>query len=267
MSAMGRNANGEVSGLTPAYEIVGRGPELVLIPGTFADRRTWSRVLGRLSARFRCLLLDPRGTNETADPGTAFTADDLAADVASAMDAAGFERAHVVGHSLGASVAIILASRRPDRVRSLVACSPSVATDAYLNAVFELWSALSDSKLPDHAVNLGLILNAFGRGAFENGTVRAIVDEMDRHPIARATIKRYIECDRGLDLNPVMRNVDASTLVVVGSEDALTGVEQARAVGASVPGARLEVIEGAGHGPHLETPMTFARIVMSFLLS
>ena len=64
-----------------------------------------------------------------------------------------------------------------------------------------------------------------------------------------------------------MRNVDASTLVVVGSEDALTGVEQARAVAEYVPGARLEVIEGAGHGPHLETPMTFARIVTSFLLS
>jgi pimeloyl-ACP methyl ester carboxylesterase len=264
---MARNANGEVCELIPAYEIVGEGPEVVLVPGTFADRRTWSRAIGRLSARFRCLLFDPRATNETPDPGSPFTADDLAGDVASAMDAAGFERAHVVGHSLGASVAIILGARRPERVRRLVACSPSVAPDAYLNAVFDLWSALADSKLPDHAVNLGLVLNAFGRGAFENGTVRAIVDEMDRHPLSREAIKRYIECDRGLDLSPVMRNVDASSLVIVGSQDALTGVGQARAVAASVPGARLEVIEGAGHGPHLETPMTFARIVTSFLTS
>lgn len=74
--------------MTPSYEVVGKGPELVLIPGTFADRRTWSRVIGRLSARFRCLLLDPRGSNETPDPGTPFTADDLASDVAGAMDAA-----------------------------------------------------------------------------------------------------------------------------------------------------------------------------------
>jgi len=253
--------------MTPAYEIVGSGAEVVLIPGTFADRRTWSRVVGRLAARFRCLLLDPRGTNETPDPGTPFTGDDLAGDVESAMDAAGFDRAHLVGHSLGASVAVILAARRPDRVRRLVACSPSAATDAYLNAVFELWNALADSDLPDHAVNLGLVLNAFGRRAFENGTVRAIVNEMDRRPIDRATIRRYIECDRRLDLNPVMRGVDASALVIVGSEDALTGVAQARVVADSVPGARLDVIDGAGHGPHLETPMTFARIVTSFLTS
>ena len=253
--------------MTPAYEVLGAGQELVLIPGTFADRRTWSRVVGRLTSRFRCLLLDPRGTHETPDPGTPFTADDLAADVLAAMDAAGFRRAHLVGHSLGACVAIILAARHPDRVRRLVACSPSTGPDAFEAAIFELWTALAESNLPQHVVNLGLVMNAFGRGAFENGTVRAIVDEMDRHPIARATIRRYIECDRQLDLTPVMKNVDAATLVIVGSDDALTGAGQGRQVASAVPGARLEVVEGVGHGVHLEAPMTFARLVTSFLTS
>src|SRR5437899_11345238 len=104
MSAMGGMVRVEVRNLIPSYEVIGKGPELVLIPGTFADRRTWSRVVGRLSARFRCLLLDPPGTNETPHPGTPFTADDPAATVPAAMTAARFERAHLVGHSLGAAV-------------------------------------------------------------------------------------------------------------------------------------------------------------------
>jgi pimeloyl-ACP methyl ester carboxylesterase len=251
--------------VVPAFELVGSGPDLVLIPGTFADRRTWSRVVGRLSTRFRCLLFDPRGTWETPDPGTAFTADDLAGDVVAAMDAAGMARAHLVGHSLGACVAIILAARHPDRVRRLVACSPSAAPDAYQVAIFDLWTALVESKMPNHALHLGLVINAFGRSAFENGTVRAIVDEMDRHPLDRATIRRYVECDRRLDLTPVMKSVDAATLVIVGSEDGLTGVGQAHLVAGAVPGATIEVIEGAGHGVHLEAPMAFARVVTSFL--
>jgi pimeloyl-ACP methyl ester carboxylesterase len=212
-------------------------------------------------------LLDPRGTNETPDPGTPFTADDLADDVAAAMNAAKIERAHLVGHSLGAAVAVILAARRPALVRRLVACSPAPAPDVYLNAVLDLWAGLAGSSVPDHVVHLGIVINSFGRGAFENGTVRPIVGEMDRHPLARATIRRYVECNRGLDLNPVMRNVDASTLVMVGAQDALTGVDAARTVASSIPGARLEVIEGAGHGLHLETPMAFARIVTEFLTS
>ena len=251
--------------VTPAYELLGNGPDLVLIPGTFADRRTWSRVVGRLTSRYRCLLLDPRGTHETPDPGTPFTADDLATDVVAAMDAAGVAHAHLVGHSLGGSVAIILAARHPDRVRRLVACSPAAVPDAYQEAILDLWTSLVASKLPQHAMHLGLLINAFGRGAFENGTVRAIVDEMDRRPLSRATIQRYIECDRRLDLTPVMRSVDAATLVLVGSQDALTGVDQARLVAEGVPGARLEVIEGAGHGVHLEAPMAFARLVGAFL--
>ncbi|MFI5461371.1 MAG: alpha/beta fold hydrolase, partial [Isosphaerales bacterium] len=169
--------------------------------------------------------------------------------------------------SLGAGVAIILAARHPDRVRRLVACSPVAAPDAYLDAVFDLWSALAASELPQHAVHLGLLINAFGRGAFENGTVRAILDEMDRHPLGRATISRYVDCGRRLDLGPVMKNVDAATLVIVGAEDALTGVGPARLVAGDVPEARLEVIEGVGHGVHLEAPVAFARLVASFLKS
>lgn len=253
--------------MIPAHELVGKGDDVVLIPGTFADRRTWTRVIGRLSARFRCLVLDPRGTNETPDPGRPFTADELAEDVLAAMDAAGVKRAHVVGHSLGACVAITLAARHPDRVRRMVAVSPGVGMGAYQEAILDLWEGLARSNVQQHTVNLGLVIFAFGRGAFENGVVRAIVDEMDRRPLERATVLKYIECDRRLDLNAVMKNVDAATLVLVGADDALTGVGQAKEVAESIPGARLEVMDGVGHAPHLEAPAGFVRLVAGFLAS
>jgi pimeloyl-ACP methyl ester carboxylesterase len=162
---------------------------------------------------------------------------------------------------------VIISARHPERVRRMVACAPSAAPDRYLLATLELWTALASARLPQHALHVGLVMQAFGRGSFENGTARAVVDEMDRRPLHLDTIRRYIECDRQVDLTPLMKDVDAATLVLTGSEDALTGVGQARAVAESIPGARLEIIEGVGHGPHLEAPMAFARVVTSFLTS
>ena len=252
--------------MTPAFEVVGRGdgPPVVLIPGTFSDRRTWLKQVGALSDRFRLVLFDPRGTGETPDPGTAFGPDDLADDVLAVMDAAGADRADLVGHSLGAHLALLVAARWPDRVRRVIAAAPTLHMDAYLLAVMDMWQALVDSDLSDHDVNWGVVLLAFGRSTFDR-LVPAVVREMDRRPIARDTMRRYIECDRQQDLRGLAARIDAQVLVVCGREDALPGPGQARLTAAAVPGARLELLEGVGHSPQVEAPPAFNRLLSAFL--
>lgn len=237
---------------------------MVLIPGTFGDRRSWLKQTAALSERFRLLLFDPRGAGESADPGTAFGPDDLAEDVVAAMDAAGVERAHLVGHSLGAHLALLVAARWPDRARRVVAAAPTLWMDAYLLAAMDIWEAVARSPLPDHDVNRALVLLAFGRATFDR-LVPAVVAEMDRRPMARETMLRYVACDRRQDLRPLAGRVDAPVLVVCGTEDALSGPGQARATADAVPGARLELLDGAGHSPHIEAPAAFNRLVANFL--
>jgi pimeloyl-ACP methyl ester carboxylesterase len=246
--------------------VVGAGPPLVLIPGTFGDRRSWFKQLGLLSPQFQCVLFDPRGVGDTPDPGKPFTPDDLADDVLAVMDSAHLDRAHLLGHSLGAGVALLMAARHPDRVRKVVAAAPTLFMDAYLLAVMDVWEALAGSNLPDHEVHSGLVSTAFGRGAFDR-LVPAVVREMDRQPIARDTIRRYVECDRRQDLRPHLGRVDADVLVVVGADDALSGVDQARNVAAAIPSARLEVVSGVGHSPHIEATSGFGKLVRDFLNS
>ena len=250
--------------MTPAYEVVGKGDPVVLIPGTLGHRASWLKQIGALSDRFRLLLFDPRGAGETPDPGTPFTPDDLADDVVAAMDAAGIERAHLVGHSLGAYLALLIAARWPDRARRVVAAAPTLYMDPYLLSVMDLWEALACSDVSDHELHLGLVLLAFGRETFER-LVPAVVREMDRRPMARDTIRRYVECDRLQDLRGMAGRVDAPVLVVCGSEDALPGPGQARAVARAVAGARVEILVGLGHSPHLEAPPAFNRLVATFL--
>ena len=235
-----------------------------MVPGTFSDRRTWLKVVGAVSPTFRCLLFDPRGTGETPDPGRPFTPDDLVDDLLALLDAVGFERAHLVGHSLGASVALLAAARHPARVDRVVAAAPALHMDAFLQAVLDQWEALARSNVAPNELHRALVLLAFGRAAHER-LVPAVVREMDGRPLGRATIVRYVECDREQDLRPFARRIDAPTLVLVGAEDALTGTDQARAVAAAVPGARLEIIEGSGHSPQVERPADFVRLVVPFL--
>jgi 3-oxoadipate enol-lactonase len=243
---------------------VGTGPDVVLVPGTFSDRRAWHRLVGALTPNHRCLLLDPRGTGATPDPGTPFTVDDLADDVLACMDAAGVRGAHLVGHSLGAAVALVLAARHPARASRVVAIAPALHADAYVRAVLDHWEALAGSALHDEAVHLGLVLPAFGRDAFER-LVPAVVHDMDRHPLRRDTILRYVACDRAQDLRAVAGRVDAPVLLVAGAEDALTGPAHARALAEAIPGARLELIPGCGHTPQVEHPAELARLVVPFL--
>ncbi len=75
-----------------------------------------------------------------------------------------------------------------------------------------------------------------------------------------------MDCNRRLDLRGgLLGRIDAPALVVVGSEDALTGLAQARQVAAAVPACRLEVVAGAGHSVQVEAAPEFNRLVSAFL--
>jgi len=249
-----------------AHEVVGaeRGERVVLVPGTFSDRGTWLKVLGALTPRYRCLLFDPRGTGRTPDPGVPFGPEDLVEDVLAVMDQAGFGQAHLVGHSLGAAVALLAAARAPDRVNRVVAISAAVCGDAHLRAVFDHWEALTRSNLSDDQLHLGLVLPAFGPAAFSR-LVPGVVRQLSARPMSRASILRYIDCDRRQDLRPWLALVKARTLVIAGAEDALTGPPHARAVAGQISGGRCEILPDSGHTPQVERGPALSRLLVPWL--
>ena len=117
----------------------GRGEPVLLIMGTGADHSLWAPTVSAYEPYHSVIVFDQRGTGRSSTPAdeAEYTSEILADDAAALLDAAGVERAHVAGLSLGSAVAQQLAIRHPPMVASLQLHCTWGRTDAWLGRVFE----------------------------------------------------------------------------------------------------------------------------------
>lgn len=102
-----------------AYSIEGSGPPVLLIQGVGVCGSGWRPQVDGLRSRFQCLTFDNRGIGGSAHLNGDITVERMAADAVALMNQCGWSSAHVVGHSLGGSIALELALSHPERIRSL----------------------------------------------------------------------------------------------------------------------------------------------------
>jgi pimeloyl-ACP methyl ester carboxylesterase len=115
----------QVSEVGLAYELRGTGAPLVMIHGAQGDQTMFSDLAGAFSAHFRVLTFDQRGSGLSDKPHTPYSIALLADDTAALMDAVGFSAAHIIGVSMGGTIAQELALRHPYKVRSWDAPPPA----------------------------------------------------------------------------------------------------------------------------------------------
>ena len=152
----------KVNDITINYEQQGSGEPLVLIPYLAADNACYAFQVADYAKHFTCISLDPRGAGETDKPDGTYSTELFADDVAGFMQAIGVEQAHVSGVSLGGAIGLWLASKYPQKVKTLSLHSCWPKTDPFLKVVAEAgkpsprasaasrkWSSGNPSVLPD----------------------------------------------------------------------------------------------------------------------
>ena len=107
------------------YEVRGEGEPLVLISGLGMDITTMELIIDRLSKKYSVLAFDNRGTGRSDKPDIPYTIEMMADDTAGLLKALGIKQAHIVGASMGGRIAIAIALRNPELVKSLVLTSTS----------------------------------------------------------------------------------------------------------------------------------------------
>jgi pimeloyl-ACP methyl ester carboxylesterase len=120
------------NGIDIYYEVQGEGEPLVLIPYLAADQACYAFQVAEYAKHFTCFTVDLRGAGLSGKPEGTYTTELFADDVAAFMHAAGIERAHVAGLSLGGATGMWLAAKQPELVKSLSLHSSWPASDAFL---------------------------------------------------------------------------------------------------------------------------------------
>jgi pimeloyl-ACP methyl ester carboxylesterase len=257
----------------------GQGPPLLLLHGIAGSYETWAPLIPALTDEFTVIAPDMLGHGSSAKPRGDYSLGAYAAGARDLLLALGHESATVVGHSLGGGVAMQFAYQFPTHTDRLGLVSSGGLGD-------EVSIFLRAATLPGSELVLPLITKAWvtGTGRRIAGWLDAIgltpgpdITEIARgyaslaDPEARAAFlctARSVIDHRGQRVSARDRLYLADavpTLIVWGERDRIIPVAHGHWAAEAMPGSRFKVFEDAGHFPHLDRPLPFARELTKFV--
>jgi esterase len=257
-----------------AHIALGKGPPLVCIHGTLGDFRVWSPVMGPLSRRHRLISLSLRHffPEHWNGQGTDYTIAQHVADVIAFIEALGLGPVDLMGHSRGGHISFRVAQQRPDLLRRLVLAEPGGDIDATLH--------------PDGAASPAPAFNT----RYHDAAARVAAGDIDgaleifadligdnwQHipPTVRQTWRDNAHTLLGQineQRQPFSRDAAGSirvpTLLIGGADTRGSLPMVFRALAATIPNARAEIIPGTTHFMFEQDPVRYCELVLDFLSS
>jgi 3-oxoadipate enol-lactonase len=259
-----------LNGIRVHYETYGAGDPVLLINGLGGPAVSWLYQVRDLSKRFRVIAFDNRGVGETDLPDApAYPTGQMAEDAQALLDHLEVRRAHVIGASMGGTIAMELAIRHPRRVRSLgLLCTWAQGDGRFLHAV-QSWMAAAAVLSPEARFRYAIMPWVYTAKVLGD---RGLVEDLVKRTMAYPFPTRAAAFERQgrglLEWNGTrikeLRRLRIPTLVLVGRDDILTPPGFSRALARLIPRARLRIVPG-GHGFFIEEADHVNRALLRFL--
>jgi len=248
------------AGCKLAYSIAGEGVPVLFIQGVGVWGDGWKPQVDELAGRCRCITFDNRGMARSQPMSPKLTIEMMADDALAVMDAAGFESAHLVGHSMGGLMALQLALSAKQRVRSLsLLCT--FASGAVPNRLSPeiVWIG-TRTRIGTRAMRRNAFLELVmppamlargDRAALAEDLAPLFGHDLAEHP---PVVMQQLKAMKRCDLTPRLGEIDVPTLVVSGAYDRIAPPWAGRAIAQGIVGSRFVELPDAAHGVPIHTP-------------
>ena len=259
-----RLRGGEVDGLALNYLVEGRGPAVVLVHGLGGFAESWRHNIGSLAARATVYAIDLPGFGRSAKPRAAYSLAFFARTLHAFLDGVGVTHASLVGHSLGAAVAVTYALTRPARVERLAllsGCVPGFAWRPGWRArvmatpgVGEALALCGCAALYRAAIAKCFHAPAPEEVAFLVGCEYAARTSAAARAAWLGTVRSFAAdfVDRRVDYRRAIATLDLPVLLVHGRQDPAIPAAHCADAAAGFPRASVRWLDACGHFPHIE---------------
>jgi pimeloyl-ACP methyl ester carboxylesterase len=252
-------ATASVNGVQLRHDESGTGPALLLSHGFSATGRMWDGQRRAFADRWRVIAWDMRGHGDTESPDdpAGYSADLTVGDMRGLLGHLGVRRAVIGGLSLGGYMSLAFHAQHPEMTRALVLCDTG---PGYRNAEARAGWNERASRRAGELETRGLEVLA--------SASREMREAMRQHRSAKwlAHAARGMLAQDGPRVIDSLPSIRVPTLIIVGDQDE-PFLAPCRYMAGKIPGARLEIIRGAGHSSNLDQPEAFDRVLGDFLAS
>jgi pimeloyl-ACP methyl ester carboxylesterase len=243
------------------------GRPVLLVHGHPFDRSMWRPQAEHLAARgYRVVTPDLRGYGASKSAGTKTGLDVFAQDLVDLADHLELERFVLGGLSMGGQIVMQLVADHPARVGALLLADtfPGLDSPAAKQARIDTAARITAEGMHDYADELLPKMISKQTRASRPDVEAHVLKMMRDAPAEGAAAALRGRAERP-DYTEGLKHVDVPTLVVVGSEDEFTPVEDARLIHRAITTSTLVVVDGAGHLPNLERETEFNEALSTFL--